>query len=328
MNHRLVFFGLLCCLLVFTGLNVAAQETAPLPPPDESAWPLPPPGGESSGKSGGGLFGVFQAPQRRQPGQGSAPAARPATPPAAQPATPSATQPDKGASVAQPDKGASAPAARTETAAPAPAGIPSKGFYWGLMAGFSKYGYQGEGQGTKEWEGKFGFAGGLILARDFGIWALQMELLVSGDNLKYRKDVYQTTYDPFTNFRETSYHEERIKMEGTHLQIPILVKLDLHLGRFLLQPLAGIYWNIGLDALEYENKWSDVKYKIEHENPLMGFMLGGTVGFRIGKGHIIADYRYAKDLGDVSFEVNEANNSWFYFNRSAFKAIFGYQRYF
>jgi hypothetical protein len=321
MKHK-VFFAL-CCLLFFAGFNAAAQDTAPLPPPDESASPLPPPGsgGEASGKSvGGGIFGALPMPQRRQPGQGSGsvPAAQPATTPNKS-GSGSATPPDKGSSTpaAQPDKGASASAARTETAAPV--GIPPKGFYWGAMAGFSKFDYQGDEPNTKDWEGRFDFSGGLILARDFGIWALQTELLVSIDNLKYKTSVLSIEY---------GHHEEKNYISGPHLQIPILAKLDLHLGRFLLQPLAGIYWIIGLDALKYKNTYWSEEYTVEHYNPLLGFMGGGTVGFRIGKGHIIMDTRYAVDLGATRLETNEQNNSWIYFNRSAVNVSFGYQRYF
>jgi hypothetical protein len=100
--------------------------------------------------------------------------------------------------------------------------------------------------------------------------------------------------------------------------------MDLHLGRFVVQPLAGVYINVGLGDMKFENKDYDESVKYKRDNPLLGVMFGGAAGFRIGKGYLMVDLRYASDLGYVTFDGDEDNG----LHRSAFKGNFVYQRYF
>jgi hypothetical protein len=102
------------------------------------------------------------------------------------------------------------------------------------------------------------------------------------------------------------------------LQIPVMLKLDWHFGRIMLQPQAGVYLNFGLGDVTDE----DGENGAEYESPLLGLVFGGAAGFRIGKGYLFLDIRYAMDMGDTKIDKGP---KW---NRSATMFNVGYQRYF
>jgi hypothetical protein len=55
-------------------------------------------------------------------------------------------------------------------------------------------------------------------------------------------------------------------------------------------------------------------------------MYGGTLGFRIGRGYLFADVRYAEDMGET--KVKDNGNDKGKFERSLFMGTLGYMRYF
>jgi hypothetical protein len=156
-----------------------------------------------------------------------------------------------------------------------------------------------------------GFNGGLLLGYDFGLLAGQVELLITGDNVKI---LVPTTYSGGYIYWDSK------RFNGTTIQVPLMLKLDLHWGRIMLQPEAGIYFNMTTGNLEHKGDSSSIS--MEYENPLFGLTFGGALGFRIGRGYLFLDSRYAVNLGKTKLTGNEA---W---TRSAATGTVGYQRYF
>jgi hypothetical protein len=161
------------------------------------------------------------------------------------------------------------------------------------------------GSPSLEMHGRGGFNFDLFLGYDFGLLAVQGEFLFTGDSA----DAWVTNYSGYN-------YSGNYEVSGTTIQIPLMAKLDLHWGRLMLQPEAGIYFNFGLGDLDYGYG------SIGYENPLFGLMFGGALGFRIGRGYLFTDFRYAMNLGET-----ELSNNWGEYHRSAFMLNVGYQYY-
>jgi hypothetical protein len=155
-------------------------------------------------------------------------------------------------------------------------------------------------------DGAMAFDGGLFMGYDFGLFTAQVEFLFANDGGNME--------------RWTRYVYEQYDFSGTLLQIPLIVKMDLHLRRFVLQPLGGFYLNFGLGDVDYTI--SDKSGTIDGANPLFGWVAGGTVGFRLRRGFIFWEFRYMRNLGYTEI----GGEQWF--RRSAFLSNFGYQHYF
>jgi hypothetical protein len=320
MKQSYIFTAILCCLLLFAGLNAAAQEkTTPLPTPDKGASALPTPDkGVSAPPAPDRAKSILpdvaetrvQAPQS---GRSASQAPAAAAPAAAAPAASAAAAP--AAAAGNTGTGGSAPqAAAADQSAPAPAGIPSKGLFWGAMAGGSMYNYEKSSEiGLPgDIHGRGGFSGGLLLGYDFGLLAGQAEVLVTGDNAKYESDYY----NPNDHDRDLS---------GTTIQIPLMLKLDLHWRRIMLQPQAGLYLNLSLGDLNYKEYYGGGNMDsgtMEYSNPLFGAMFGAALGVRIGRGYLFLDSRYAINFGDTKIDGVKA------YSREALMFHLGYQYYF
>jgi hypothetical protein len=202
-------------------------------------------------------------------------------------------------------------------AASSQAGIPGKGVFWGTMLGGSLYRYNNDSYSdnsygySEEIDGGAGFNFDFFLGYDFGLLAGQVEFLLTGD--KGNLDTYSTYYE----------------FSGTTIQIPIMLKLDLHGSRFMFQPQAGLYFNIEVGKMDYEMEYYQSSYRyvtyegsVEYDHPLMGVMVGWALGVRIGRGYLFTDFRYATNLGET-----ELDNMGKY-HRSAFMFNLGYQYYF
>jgi hypothetical protein len=294
MKQRLFFAIAAGALLFVAGPVVQGQErTAPPPPPDRESSVIPAPRGPSRG----------QAPTRRQtpareqtPARSQEPAGTPASPPARQAP---AAQPAQGTQQAQ----AQAPAA----------GIPNKGFFWGGMIGAgatlpeAKY---AEDKAHTE----FAFGGSLFLGYDFGLFTGQAELLLA--NEAGRLDML---YIPSDGSPSQYIYDN--KYSGMLFQIPLVAKMDLHLWRFVLQPMAGLYLNFGVGDLDVENGYGS-SYSREWKNPLLGWLAGGALGFRLGRGFLFWDVRYMSNFAYTKVEGEEL------VHRSVVLSSLGYQHYF
>jgi hypothetical protein len=287
MKQKLFFAITLGALFFITGFNVQAQEqTAPLPPPDRESSIIPNPGDPPRG----------QAPARRPilPARTQTPA-RSQEPAARQ--TPAQQAPAQQTPAQQP--------AAAQEAAPAVT-IPDKGLYWGGMVGAGAT-FPEAYWNDETAHGDLAFGGDFFVGYDFGLFTGQVELLFANETGSI--DQWESSYDDF------SYRTNR-KYSGMLLQIPVIAKMDFHLWRFVLQPLAGLYLNFGLGDLDVDG------YKNEWENPLLGWVVGGTVGFRLGRGFIFWDMRYSSNLGFTKVSGDERAR------RSAFLSSLGYQYYF
>jgi hypothetical protein len=170
------------------------------------------------------------------------------------------------------------------------------------MAGFATSEYYTKGT---EWDdtggGNIDNAGGgslgLFLGADSGFLIGEVGALLSFDNAEM-----------FSS----------ISMKGISLHIPLLVKMDLHLGPVVLQPLAGPYFNFALGDLDMGGYGKD-----PYANPPIGLVFGGLVGLNLGRGFFFIDSRYEMDLG----KTVAGNNPMTIWQRSAFIMNFGYQIY-
>jgi hypothetical protein len=202
-------------------------------------------------------------------------------------------------------------------------GLPAKGFFLGGLIGggilnpdigkiYDTYDYV--------WvHDKGAFDAGLFAGYDFGLFTGQLEFLFTTDRaeMDVRNEVwissgggggyFNTVYDGDFDYR------------GKLLQIPLIAKVDLHLGRFVLQPLAGLYLNFGLGMAESHR---GNNYNVGWDNPLLGWVAGGTIGFHLGPGFLFTEVRRMANFGNTKVGGAEA------YRRSATLFNFGYQYYF
>jgi hypothetical protein len=301
MKQKLFFAIALGVLLFVPGLNVQAQlYTAPPEPPDRESSIIPAP--EEPSRE--------QAPVRRQtPARTQAPT-RAQTPARTQ--TPARSQEPVEAPAAQQTPAQEDPATQqTPAAQQTPAvGIPGKGRFWGGMfdlgSTLPKDGYDGESL-----YGDFAFAAGLSMGYDFGFFIGQVELLLASES------VYNVTERPYYSSEFQSGGSE--SYTGTLFQIPLVVKMDIHLGRSgIFQPQAGLYLNFGIgDAAVYE-----YDIAVGWDNPLLGGLIGFTLGGKIGRGLLYLDLRYMTNFGDTIPE------GAYGYHRAAILAGAGFQYYF
>jgi hypothetical protein len=178
-----------------------------------------------------------------------------------------------------------------------------------------------DGQG-KEADGG-GFNAGLLFGYDFGLLALQGEILF---NTGWNGYGYSGIYGGYSG-------EEHFGFDMTVLQIPVLLKVDLHWGRIMFQPQAGFYLNFGLGDIKYHHDaWAWYYGSLrnigdtstdDYSTSLFGVMIGGAFGVRIGRGYIFLDIRYAGDLSETKLKPEGIEMT-----RHAVMTSMGYQHYF
>jgi hypothetical protein len=148
-------------------------------------------------------------------------------------------------------------------------------------------------------DGHMGGTAGLFLGADFGLLIGEVGALLSFDRAKlYQSDSYSM-------------------VQGMALHIPLLFKMDFHLGPVVLQPLAGPYFNLALGDLDMNSG------KDPYANPPFGVVFGGLLGLNLGRGILFIDSRYEMDLG----KTVAGNNPITIWKRSANVLSVGYQIY-
>jgi hypothetical protein len=194
--------------------------------------------------------------------------------------------------------------------------------FWGFKLGGSYDWYSMESGLWIDGLGENGHGGGfnasLLFGYDFGLLALQGEVLFNtGWN------GYNYHYDGLYGYGG----EEHLGFDLKTLQIPVMLKLDLHGNRIMFQPQLGFYLNFGLGDMRYNHDaWGSgpslhVEDNMDYSSPLFGFMAGGAFGVRIGRGYLFLDIRYAENLGNIKVEGIEMK-------RHAVMSSLGYQYYF
>jgi hypothetical protein len=140
--------------------------------------------------------------------------------------------------------------------------------------------------------------------------SLQLEAVFTWDNASlwaYNGTV--AAYDRYTeDFTAFSF------------QFPFMVKLDFYPGGFRLSPFAGVYYLLPLGNLEASDSRNNNKESLSYKvSPSVGFLGGLSGAMKFGPGMIIADLRYAADLG--GFEARDTK----IFRRSMVSFTVGYE---
>jgi hypothetical protein len=168
-----------------------------------------------------------------------------------------------------------------------------------------------------------------LFGYDFGLLAFQTELLFSSVTVKH--DYYYSSTSGPPSYTYT-YRDEETEFSRMTLQIPVMLKLDFHFWRLMLQPQAGIYFNFGLGGMDYETEYSSSSGSgsssgdYDCDTPLFGVMAGVAMGVRIGRGYLFMDFRYAMDLGET--KIYNYTSSGIEYTRHSFAWSLGYQYYF
>jgi hypothetical protein len=199
-------------------------------------------------------------------------------------------------------QGAPTPAAPRPPAGPSRWKMADQGLFLGAMAGMRSPSFDTD---DTDWEnvdieGDSSFSGGFFVGIDFGRVIAQAEFAFNED---------------------AGVIENRMGFEkgiGKSLMIPLIVKGDFHLGPVVLQPLAGVYFNVTLGDLELEGSMGGTE---PYAYPPAGMLFGGDVGIGFGRNLIFLDFRYAMDLGKTAVG-NDPISVW---RRSAFVFNVGYQ---
>jgi hypothetical protein len=184
------------------------------------------------------------------------------------------------------------------------------------------------------------FGAGLFAGYDFGLFTGQLGFLFASDAANIERDGSEWVPDYFNDYgykvsAHTATNNAHSQYEGTLLQIPLIAKVDLHLGRFVFQPLAGLYLNFGLGTVDYEYSYDRDSYygglghysqrsgSTEWKNPLLGWVAGGTLGFQLGPGFVFFEARYMANFGFTEVPIHGD-----FYRRSATLFGGGYQYYF
>jgi TolB-like protein len=198
------------------------------------------------------------------------------------PAVPDAARPeDVTPAAVGPPKTAAAPARPKRTPALA---SNTKRFYLGLRGGFSTNFYQ---PNTEFWGDVDSDAVSLSwdvsaqMSLQFSnFFALQAEAaFITGDTL----EIKATDNDPFT-------------LNYSAMALPILGKITLRPGSFLLAGFGGIYFTVPFTAMTFDLNGIEYSYKFDAP---MGFIAGGNIGIKLGPGTLFLDIRYAGDFKDI-----------------------------
>jgi hypothetical protein len=139
------------------------------------------------------------------------------------------------------------------------------------------------------------FEGGLFVSVHLiSLFSLQVEADFTFDNLVYRgvtltgKD---GTHIPLENVKYTTYS----------LMFPLLFKVNFRPGNFRIAPLAGVYAFLPLGDAAYRAQPAGKEGSFSWSaNVPLGYTLGVEAAIELGPGILVADIRYAGDLGTVA----------------------------
>jgi hypothetical protein len=106
------------------------------------------------------------------------------------------------------------------------------------------------------------------------------------------------------------------------LMFPLMVKFDFYPGRFRISPFLGAYLLAPLGKLEasdsLDSESRSLGYKV---SPPVGFLGGLGGALKLGPGAIIADLRYAADLGELQATTGNIRE----FRRGMLSLTVGYE---
>jgi hypothetical protein len=106
------------------------------------------------------------------------------------------------------------------------------------------------------------------------------------------------------------------------LQFPFIVQFDFYPGRFRFSPFFGAYYLLPLGKLKASSSLNDERESLDYEvSPSVGLLAGLGGALKIGPGAIIADLRYAADLGNLEAKDKKIDE----FRRSMVSFTVGYE---
>jgi hypothetical protein len=87
---------------------------------------------------------------------------------------------------------------------------------------------------------------------------------------------------------------------GFSLQFPLIAQFDFYPGRFRISPFLGVYFLVPLGKLQAESSLNGESRSMDYKfSPPLGLLGGLNGALKFGPGAIVADLRYAADLGKL-----------------------------
>jgi hypothetical protein len=106
------------------------------------------------------------------------------------------------------------------------------------------------------------------------------------------------------------------------LRFPLLVKFDFYPGKFKISPFFGAYYIASLGNLKVSNSLNSEEDSLPWQvSPSLGLSGGLSGAVKMGPGAVIADLRYAADLGDLEAKEGDIQE----FRRSMLSLTVGYE---
>jgi hypothetical protein len=177
--------------------------------------------------------------------------------------------------------------------------------YLGLQGAYSARFYSDpvKGASGSNWDLGHTYEAGIRISGQVLPWlAIQSETTFTQDVAKNTNT--GTTYDSLS------------------LKFPLLLKVTLRFGDFLIAPLGGAYYNIALGNIKVTTDGGSVfqEYNWNYYNfrQGLGWIAGLEVGYRLGPGTLFFGARYSADLDSVIVEGNAA------YRRAGITASLGY----
>ncbi|MDR2607272.1 MAG: hypothetical protein LBC57_02680 [Treponema sp.] len=119
-------------------------------------------------------------------------------------------------------------------------------------------------------------------------------------------------------FSEASAGEENF--EYVQMLFPLLVKFNIHPGRFVISPYGGIYYPLPLADMKYSRNGRGNDFEYSYSLAL-GYIGGISLGTMLGPGRLFLDARYAADLGEIRNTATEKD----LFGRNMITVSIGYE---
>jgi hypothetical protein len=94
---------------------------------------------------------------------------------------------------------------------------------------------------------------------------------------------------------------DRYAREYTSLSLsfPLTLRWNFYPGRFRLSPFAGFYFLLPLGKMKFSSSLAQTEESLSYKvSPPLGLLGGLSAGLKLGPGMLVADLRYAADLGE------------------------------
>ncbi|MDR1388433.1 MAG: hypothetical protein LBJ31_00455 [Treponema sp.] len=118
----------------------------------------------------------------------------------------------------------------------------------------------------------------------------------------------------------TNYNRYTEDFTALSFQFPLVVKFDFYPREFRFSPFAGAYYLFPLGKLDVSASRSNGRRSLTYQlSPSIGFLGGLSGAMKFGSGMLIADLRYAADLGEFEAQGEKI------FRRSMISFTVGYE---